>query len=275
MKSVDETAWEFSSQTTETKTGWYSPTASNYESGRPDYPADIISEVIARTKLKRSSRLLELGSGPGTATKCFIQLNCTIECVEPNADFVKAAKRRFEHHSNIQIYRSTFEEYRNKSGPFDVIVAATSFHWIKREIAFSKSSSLLRPSGYLVLLWNKELQPIGELGERIREIHDRFEDGKIKFETVTTQIQSLEGIGQWILDSEYFRYLGFVHLVSSVRYTAKQYLEALSSYSPYLAIPDVARKELFVELAHLIETNYGGIVDLQYVTGCHIGQKVT
>jgi len=274
MKSIDEYVLEFSSQTTESKGGWYSPTASNYESGRPGYPANIISGVISRTNLNRSSRVLEIGSGPGTATQCFVQLDCAIDCIEPNADFVDAAQRRFAQHPNIQIFQTTFEDYENRSGSFDVIVAATSFHWINREIAFAKSSSLLRSGGYLVLLWNKELQPIGELGENIRDFHGRIQGGNFKFETAPGQIRALEGIGQWINDSEYFRYLGFAHHLSLVRYTTKQYLEALSTYSPYLAIQDPARNDLFVELGELIENENGGMVDLQYVTGCHIGQKV-
>ncbi len=200
-------------------------------------------------------------------------IGCTIDCVEPNPNFVEIARQRFKNHPYIQIHQSTFEEYAHESALVDVVLAATSFHWVKRDVASAKSAALLKSSGYLVLLWNKELQPHEGTVDEIREIHERFAPGQFLFETESQQVKILEAIGQMFFDREYFSCPHFGYTVSSVWYPAKRYIDALKSYSPYLKLNDSVKSGLFKTLLEVIETDYGGAIDLKYVTGYHIGQK--
>ena len=68
----------------ELKKAWYSPVAEAYQATRPSYPSDLIDKAIKAAKLSSSSRILELGCGPGTATVAFAQLGCPMVCLEPN-----------------------------------------------------------------------------------------------------------------------------------------------------------------------------------------------
>jgi SAM-dependent methyltransferase len=274
VKTVDEIALEFSSKSTQSKIDWYSPSVTSYDNGRPDYPIEIISEVILKTAINSSSKILEIGSGLGTATKSFAELGCIIDCVEPNPNFVEIARRRFENHPNIKIHQSTFEEYNHESGVVDIVLAATSFHWVNKDIAWIKSAAMLKSSGCLVLLWNKELQPTNGASEQIREIHEHFAPGQFNFESESQQVESLEAIARWVNDSQYFSCLHFGVSVSSVRYSGQRYIDALRSYSSYLKLNEEVKNELLKALLTLIETDYVGEVDLKYVTGYHIGWKV-
>jgi len=224
--------------------------------------------------MNASSKLLEIGSGPGTATQNFAELGCTVDCIEPNPNFVAIARERFKNHPQIKIHQSTFEEYDHKSDMVDVVLAATSFHWVKREIACAKSAALLKSSGFLVLLWNKELQPTDETGMKIREIHERFVPEQFQFESESQQVETLEAIGKSVLNNEYFCYPHFGFTVSTVRYSAQRYIDALKSYSPYIKLNDSVKGDLFKTILEVIESDYGGVIDLRYVTGYHIGQKV-
>ena len=50
---------------------WYSPAAEAYNFVRPKYPGALVDKAIKVTQLSLSSRILEIGSGPGPATTSF------------------------------------------------------------------------------------------------------------------------------------------------------------------------------------------------------------
>jgi SAM-dependent methyltransferase len=49
---------------------------------------------------------------------------------------------------------TSFETAHVGEGEFDLAVAATSFHWLDREVAPRKLGASLRPDGWLALFWN-------------------------------------------------------------------------------------------------------------------------
>lgn len=117
MNQVDEIAEKYSSRTADAKSKWYSPSAHDYDIGRPSYPEAVISEVLSKTNVSAKSTLIEIGSGPGTATQHFSGIGCSIHCVEPNPDFVRIAKQSFRNAPNVQIQQCTFEEHDHSSEP--------------------------------------------------------------------------------------------------------------------------------------------------------------
>ena len=49
---------------------------------------------------------------------------------------------------------SSFEDWDSSGKFYDLIIAATSFHWIDPDVAYVKSSSLLKASGALAVFSN-------------------------------------------------------------------------------------------------------------------------
>jgi hypothetical protein len=86
-------------------------------------------------------------------------------------------------------------------------------------------------------------------------------------------VETLEAIGKWACDSEYFRSPHFGFTITPIRYSAQRYIDALNSYSPYFKLNDSVKIGLYKALLELIETEFGGAIDLKYVTGYHIGHK--
>ena len=52
----------------------------------------------------------------------------------------------------VQFEVISFEDFDAEDGSFDLVVAATAFHWIDPEVKFTKSARLLQPGGRLALL---------------------------------------------------------------------------------------------------------------------------
>ena len=273
MNRVDEIADKYSSRSIESKSKWYSPSAIDYDKGRPEYPAGVIADVISKANINATSKILEIGSGPGTATQHFSEIGCTIDCIEPNPDFVRIAQHHYKDHLNIRIHQSSFEEYEHKSELADIVLAGTSFHWVNKQIAFEKSSRLMSDSGYLVLLWNNELQPNENSREEVQSVYKRYAPELYPSESESELLDRFDSIGQWISDTSLFQSPFAGSCVSSVNYTAQRYINALKSYSPYLKLDSETQNNLFFELTSLINEKYNGAINLKLVSGYHIAEK--
>jgi 16S rRNA A1518/A1519 N6-dimethyltransferase RsmA/KsgA/DIM1 with predicted DNA glycosylase/AP lyase activity len=51
----------------------------------------LVGMAVSAAKHSSSSRILEIGCGPGTATVAFAQLGCAMVCLEPNPNFCAMA----------------------------------------------------------------------------------------------------------------------------------------------------------------------------------------
>ncbi len=76
-----------------------------------------------------------------------------------------------------------------------------------------------------------------------------------------------------MIDSGQFKHLKFGHVTSEVVYSANEYLTLLNTYSPYLKLTLQNKKALFADLKQRIENDFGGSLQLSYISAFHIGQK--
>jgi tRNA G46 methylase TrmB len=71
---LKQTISSYSKKDLEQRKNWYSPAAEAYNKARPIYPQDLIRQVVDVAQLSSSSKILEVGCGPATATVAFAQL---------------------------------------------------------------------------------------------------------------------------------------------------------------------------------------------------------
>jgi SAM-dependent methyltransferase len=274
MDKLKQTIISYSSKDLEQRKNWYSPAAEAYNKTRPRYPQNLIDQVVEVAKFSSDSKILEVGCGPGTATVAFAQLGCSMICLEPNPDFYQLAQHNCQPYSQVEIQNTSFEEWTLEPLEFDAVLAASSFHWISPEVGCPKAANALQENGYLILLWNKELQPCYEVYQSLSKVYqvhaptlDRYEDRK-------TQEDILKELGNLVIDSGLFKNLICGQVTSDVTYTADEYLMLLNTYSPYLKLEPHNKKRLFTELRHQIEHSFGGSIQLSYISAFHIAQKI-
>lgn len=258
----------------EQRTGWYSPAAAAYHSTRPRYPAQLVTGAVKAAQLSQSSRLLEVGCGPGTATVSFAELGCQMVCLEPNPDFYKMATANCSSYPSVDVINKSFEEWDVEPESFDAVLAASSMHWIPAEIGYAKASRALKADGYLILLWNKELQPSASMQETLSEVYRREAPSLGRYEDRATQQGILDGLARMALDSGRFRNLATATVETSLTYTADQYISLLSTYSFYLQLDQPTRDALFAGLRQCILRNGAGDIRLSHLSAYHISQKV-
>lgn len=273
MEDLKQTINSYSSRDLEQRKNWYSTAAEAYNKVRPRYPKDLIHQVVEVAQLSTDSKILEVGCGPATATVAFAQLGCSMICLEPNPDFFQLAQHNCQQYPNVEIQNTSFEEWTLLTEKFDAVLAASSFHWISPEVGYPKAATALKESGYLILLWNKELQPCYEVYQRLSEVYQVYAPSLDRYEDRETQEEILRGLGNIVIDSGQFKDLISGQVTSEVTYTIDEYLMLLNTYSPYIKLDTQSKDALFAGLRHRIENDFGGGLRLSYISAFHIAKK--
>jgi SAM-dependent methyltransferase len=259
-------------QDLEQRKRWYSPAAEAYNQVRPRYPLPLIDRVIKIAQLSSHSNLLEVGCGPATATPPFAKLGCNMVCLEPNPDFYRLAQQNCGSFPNVEIQNTSFEEWESQPNRFDAVLAASSFHWIPPGIGYPKASKALHQDGFLILLWNKELQPSYKIYRHLSEVYQIHAPSLIRdYEDRTEQVAILDSLGQMAIESGQFKDMISGQMESEVTYSVEQYLLLLTTYSNHLKLDPQQKDRLFTTLRKKLEQN-GDTIQLSYVSAFHIAR---
>jgi SAM-dependent methyltransferase len=136
-------------------TARFSGRVENYVSYRPGYPAGVLHILREETGLTPLSRVADIGSGTGLSSELFLGNGNTVFGVEPNADMREAADRLLAHFPAFRSVPGTAASTTLPAGSIDHVIAAQSFHWFDPPLARKEFARILRPGGWVVLLWNR------------------------------------------------------------------------------------------------------------------------
>lgn len=265
----------YSNKDWEQKKQWYSPVADAYNKVRPRYPENLIHRVLELVNLSCNATILELGCGPGIATVAFAKRGFLMVCLEPSKEAFQFARLNCTQYPHVEIHNTTFEEWQLEPERFNAVLAATSIHWIAPEVRYQKAADALKKNGFIILLWNCELQPQDEVYQVLREVYQIHAPSLLAhYESREAQEENLKSFGQSILDSGRFKDLVAEQVTSEVTYSTNDYLMLLSTYSPYLELAPQIRDALFEALKEKIELNFGDNLQLSYLSAFHIAQKL-
>jgi len=87
-----------------------------YDRVRPGYPDSFVDEVCRRASLEPGARILEIGCGPGIATRSFAQRGYAMLCLEPGPRLAEIARSRLAEHPAVSVLTTTFEAWPSLSG---------------------------------------------------------------------------------------------------------------------------------------------------------------
>jgi SAM-dependent methyltransferase len=122
-----------------------------YDAARPRYPDALYAFMQGEGAIGVGTRTLEIGAGTGIATRRLLALGAhPITVVEPDARFAPSLRAL----GAIDIVHMAFEDFRAPDASFDLVAAATAFHWVEPAVGAPKLAALLRPGGWAALWWN-------------------------------------------------------------------------------------------------------------------------
>lgn len=133
----------------------FSNRADNYARYRPSYPPAVIDILKHDCGLRETSTIADVGSGTGILSELFLQNGNPVIGIEPNAAMRQAAECLRERFAKFVSIDATAEATTLEPAGVDFITAGQAFHWFDREKARREFARVLKPGGWVLLIWNE------------------------------------------------------------------------------------------------------------------------
>jgi ubiquinone/menaquinone biosynthesis C-methylase UbiE len=133
----------------------FSDRVENYVKYRPHYPVAIIDTLRADCRLTGNSVIADVGSGTGILTELFLKSGAHVFGVEPNREMRVAGERLLEGYTRFTSIAATAEATTLPAHSVDFVAAGQAFHWFDRQQARQEFFRILKPQGWVVLIWNE------------------------------------------------------------------------------------------------------------------------
>ena len=236
-----------------------------YDRARPGYPGELFADLTRLAGLGPHSRILEIGCGTGQATRPLARLGATIVAVELSPDTAAVCRRNLAGFPAVTVEVGAFEDWAPPPEPFDLVIAATAFHWIDPAVRFTKTADVLRPGGSLAVVHTEHvLGGTERFFADAQGCYERFDPAtvpgwrQIPAAAIPDDAADLDRSGR-------FGPATFRRYEWARDYTTATYLDLLMTYSNHRVLPGPARDGLLACLAALIDRDHGGRITKRYL----------
>ena len=239
--------------------------ASAYEKLRPGYVKELYRTLFRYVPINENSNVVEVGSGAGQATAPILATGCQLTAVEYGERFSELLKNKFKEYKKFSVITGKFEDTLFENNAFDLVFAATAFHWVPEKIGYEKVFAMLKSGGAFARFANHPYPAKGNpaLSKEIDEIYDRYYNKYYNREHKTiseyTERQAKELA---VIANKYgFSDIRYELFYRERVFSAKEYLELLGTYSDHIAIAGNIRAEFFEKIEEAIN-KHGGVITI-------------
>ena len=129
--------------------------------------------------------MADIGCGTGILSRLLLEAGAEVFGVEPNPEMRQAGRRILGDEPRFHSIEGRAEATTLPDASIDLVTAAQAFHWFDPEPARAEFRRILKPRGWVALIWNERLQSAGFMDRyeaAIREYapeHPRIRPGDI------------------------------------------------------------------------------------------------
>jgi ubiquinone/menaquinone biosynthesis C-methylase UbiE len=138
-------------------TSRFSDRVENYVRYRPGYPSEAVAALQDECHLTPHDVVADIASGTGIWTRLLLENGNKVFAIEPNAEMREAGERVLAEFPRFTSVAGTAEATTLPDSSVDLVTAAQAAHWFNREKSRQEFTRILKPDGWLVLLWNERL----------------------------------------------------------------------------------------------------------------------
>ncbi|MBA3469996.1 MAG: class I SAM-dependent methyltransferase [Herpetosiphonaceae bacterium] len=132
----------------------FSTRVDNYVKYRPSYPAEIVALLAAECGLSASAQIADIGSGTGILSELWLRNGNPVYGIEPNRAMREAGEQLLALYPSFTSVDGSAEGTTLPDASVDFVTAGQAFHWFDQAKARAEWNRILRPAGWVVLIWN-------------------------------------------------------------------------------------------------------------------------
>lgn len=249
--------------------------ATLYQRARPEYPEELLDALTGMAALGPGAELVEIGCATGKATLPLARRGFRITAVELGAALADEARRNLAGFPAVSVVTADFESWRPPApAAFDLVYAATAWHWIDPGIRYAKAWELLKPGGHLAF-WSAfhVLPPDGDpFFREIQDVYDEIGEGLPQgwnystAETLADNAAEIEATG--LFTDVRVRRFGW-----RISYTAPEYIDLLDTFSGHIAMAQWQRDRLYGEIRSKLSDRPDGRVLRDWGAVLHVARR--
>ena len=247
--------------------------ADRYDAARPSYPEELYDDLVTLAALRPGARLLEVGCGTGKATLPLLERGYSVVCVELGERLAAQARRNLAGRA-AEINVGRFESWRTAER-FDLVYAATAWHWLDETLGYRRAHELLRPGGHVAIWSAAHAFPDGydPFFAEIQETYDEL-DESYPGEWPPPPPEEVPDLRREIEGSGLFEATEVRRFVWERRYTADGYIALLDTFSGHIAMEPRKRRRLDDAIRTLLAARPDGTVRRHWLAILHVARRV-
>jgi len=149
----------------------FSDRVADYVRYRPGYPPELLECLRRLCRLTPQWVVADIGSGTGLLTKIFLENGNRVFAVEPNAAMRAAGEEYLRGFSQLVSREGRAEATSLEAHSVDLVAAGQALHWFDRPRARAEFARILRPGGWVALVWNERLTSTPFLADYEQLLH--------------------------------------------------------------------------------------------------------
>jgi SAM-dependent methyltransferase len=142
--------------------------ASDYHRWRPSYPAAAVDWLAPSAP----ARVADLGAGTGKLTDLLVARGLEVDAVEPDQRMLAVLGRTCP---TARLHQSDSSRIPVGDATLDAVLVADAWHWFDPEPTIKEIRRVLKPGGWLGLVWNVVAEPIDPWELAIADDSDEYD----------------------------------------------------------------------------------------------------
>jgi SAM-dependent methyltransferase len=248
--------------------------AGRYHAARPDYPEALYDDLIALAGLRPGDRLLEIGCATGKATIPLASRGFRLTCVELGPELASAARTNLAAFPGAEVVTGQFETWPPAGACYDLVFAATAWHWPDPAVKYRRAWEVLGPGGHLAFWSATHVFPVG--GDSffldIQPVYDEIGES-LPPEARWTQPGQVPDSAAEIVASGFFGDVQTRQFDWEISYDAESYIRLLDTFSGHIAMQGWQRDRLYGEIRRRLAERPDGLVGRHWGAVLHVAQR--
>jgi SAM-dependent methyltransferase len=249
--------------------------ADRYDQARPNYPERLFDDLTSLAALHPGDHLLEVGCGTGKATAPLARRGFRLTCLELGENLAAVSRRNLAGFPDVTVINASFDVWQPPATEaFDLVFAATAWHWLDPATRYRRAWELLRPGGHLAFWGATHAFPDGgdPFFREIQQVYDDIGEGGVE-DADRPRPGELPDDSADIAASGLFDDVQVKQYDWETRYDAESYIALLDTFSGHLEMAPDKRAHLYAAIRERLAARPGEDLRRHWGAVLHVARQ--